>query len=309
MKFYLHCTSDFRSWLSKPAVFLFNDSNHLLLQSKKDWHVFDFRESKTHKTYARISFNIKFGEAYSPLRAPFGSVEVYRRMTENQLKEFFERVESELTNLGVQKMVIRNFPDLYDEHLSQTVSEVMRSFHYTSGEEISSIIQVNEKAFEKKIKVSERQKLKKATALFQIDKVGVSNLKQIYSFIADCRKERNQSLSMTLVELRKTVSIFPDRFYFFKAVRKSEIVAAAIVIQISKEILYTLYYAHAKKHNQVSPVVFLISGIYEFAWVNKFNMIDLGTSMIDGHVNKPLLHFKKSIGGVSCSKFTYTKLL
>lgn len=309
MKFYLHCTSDFSSWLSQPATFLFNDSKHLLLQSKKDWRVFDFRESRTGKIYARISFNLKSGVAHSPLRAPFGSVEVYRRMTEIQLKEFLERVESELANLGIRRMVIRNFPDLYGERLSKTIREVMRSLQFSCHEEISSIIQVNEKAFEKRIKVSERQKLKKATALFQLDKVGVSDLKQVYSFIADCRKERNQSLSMTLAELKKTISVYPDRFYFFKTRKKNEIAAAAIVIQISKGILYTFYYAHAKKHNKVSPVVFLISGIYEFAQENKFNMIDLGTSMMGGHVNQSLLHFKKSIGGVSCGKVTYTKQL
>lgn len=309
MKFYLNCTSDFSSWLSQPATFLFNDSNHLLLQSKKGWYVFDFRESKTNKIYARISFNLKSGVAYSPLRAPFGSVEFYRRITEMQLKEFLERIESELANLGIQRLVIRNFPDLYDEGLSQTVHKVTRSLQFSCHEEISSVILIDEKAFERKIKVSERQKLKKAAALFQIDKVDASDLKQIYSFIADCRKERNQSLSMTLAELKKTISAYPDRFYFFKAIRKDEIAAAAIVIRVSKEILYTFYYAHTKKHNRVSPVVFLISGIYNFARSNKFKMIDLGTSMIEGHINQPLLHFKKSIGGVSCSKFTYTKSL
>ncbi|MEQ1586656.1 MAG: hypothetical protein ABL895_12300 [Cyclobacteriaceae bacterium] len=309
MKFYLHCTSDFSSWLSQPATFLFNDRNHLLLQSKKGWHVFEFRESKTDKTSARISFNIKSGEAQSPLHAPFGSVEVYRKMKDIQLKEFLEKVQSELMSMGVTKIIIRNFPDLYDEHLSQTVSQTMRSLRFSCREEISSIIQVDEKAFERKIKASERQKLKKATALFQIDRVGVSDLKLIYSFIADCRKERNQSLSMTLLELNKTISVYPEQFYFFKTIRNNEIAAAAIVIQISKDVLYTFYYAHAKKHNRVSPVVFLISSIYEFATVNKFNMIDLGTSMIDGHINQSLLHFKKSIGGVSCSKFTYTRSL
>jgi hypothetical protein len=305
----LHHTSDFDSWLFQPATFLFNDRNHLLLQSKKGWHVFDFSELKTGKIWARISFNIKSGEALSPIRAPFGSVEIYRRITGIQLKEFLERVRSELTNLGVRKMVVRNFPDLYDEHLSLTVSEVMRNLQFTLREEISSVILVDKKAFDKKIRISERQKLKKSIELFQIEKTDSSDLKQIYSFIADCRKERNQSLSMTLGELRKTVSIFPDRFYFFKASRKNEIAAAAIVIQVSKEILYTFYYAHAKSHNRVSPVVFLISGIYNFARSNKFKMIDLGTSMIEGHINKPLLHFKKSIGGVSCCKFTYTKML
>ncbi len=309
MKFHLHHTSDLRSCLSQPATFLFNDTSHLLLQSKTGWHVFDFRESGTEKVYARISFHIKSGLAQSPLRAPFGSVEVYKRLNEIQLKEFLEKVQGQLVKLGLKEIAIRNYPELYDEHLSQQVNGVMRNLQFTPQETISSIIQVNEKAFDKKIKVSERQKLKKAIELFQIEQIDSSDLKKIYSFIASCRKERNQSLSMSLVELQKTISVFPDRFYFFKISRKDEIAAAAIVIQVSKKILYTFYYAHAKKHNRISPVVFLISGIYDFASSNKFELIDLGTSMIDGHVNRSLLHFKKSIGGISSAKFTYTKSL
>ena len=271
--------------------------------------MFDFCESGTEKIYARISFHIKSGLALSPLRAPFGSVEVYKRLNEIQLKEFLEEVQGQLVKLGVKEVIIRNFPELYDEHFSRQVNGVMRNLQFTLLEAVSSIIQVSEKVFYKMIKVSERQKLKKASELFQIEQIDSSDLKKIYSFIASCRRERNQSLSMSLVELQKTISVFPDRFYFFKASRKDEIAAAAIVIQVSKKILYTFYYAHAKKHNRVSPVVFLISGIYDFASSNKFELIDLGTSMIDGHVSRSLLHFKKSIGGISSGKFTYTKSL
>ncbi|HNV27973.1 MAG TPA: hypothetical protein PKJ83_02480 [Cyclobacteriaceae bacterium] len=271
--------------------------------------MFDFCESGTEKVYARISFHIKSGLAQSPLRAPFGSVEVYKRLNEIQLKEFLEKVQGQLVKLGIKEIAIRNFPELYDKHLSQQVNGVLRKLQFTQQETISSIIQVSEKTFDKKIKVSERQKLKKAIELFQIEQIDSSDLKKIYSFIATCRKERNQSLSMSLGELQKTISVFPDRFYLFKASRKDEIAASAIVIQVSKKILYTFYYAHAKKYNRVSPVVFLIAGIYDFASNNKYELIDLGTSMIDGHVSRSLLHFKKSIGGISSGKVTYTKSL
>lgn len=281
----------------------------MLLQSKKDWSVFEFRELKSGRIYARISFNIKSHEAHSPRRAPFGSLEVYRQMNEFQVRDFLEKVQVELKALGVKKVVIRNFPDVYDELLSHTINTTMRSLQFTSHEEISSVIPVDEKLFDRKIKVSERQKLRKATGLFQIAQYDFTDLNKIYSFIADCRKERNQSLSMTVLELRRTLAVFPDSFYFFKVIKKDEIAAAAIVIRISKEILYTFYYAHAKKHDTVSPVVYLVSGIYDFAKSNKFKMIDLGTSMRDGHINRSLLHFKKSIGGISTRKLTYSKLL
>jgi len=309
LKFYLNHRSDFGSFLSQRATFLFNESIHLLLQSKKDWTIFDFIDSTTGRIYARISFNIKSHEAYSPLRAPFGSLEVYHRMSEMHLKEFLENVQAELITRGVNKVIIRNFPDGYNEILSCQIHGVMRSLQFTSQQEISSIIRVDEITFERKIEVSERQKLKKATQLFQLEQTQATELNKIYSFIADCRKERNQSLSMTLLELKKTISLLPDEFYFFKVYKNDEIAAAAIVIQVSKEILYTFYYAHARKYNRVSPVVYLISGIYDFARRNKFKLIDLGTSMIDGHVNRSLLHFKKSIGGTSTGKFTYTKTL
>lgn len=309
LKFYLNHTSDVHSFISQPATFLFNDSNHLLLQSKKNWSVFEFRELKSRRIYARISFNIKSHEAYSPRRAPFGSLEVYRQMNEFQVREFLEKVLFELKALGVKKVVIRSFPEVYDELLSHTINMAMRSLQFISHEEISSVIPVDEKLFDRKIKVSERQKLKKATQLFQMMQSDFAELNKIYSFIADCRKERNQSLSMTVLKLRKTLAVFPDSFYLFKVIKKNEIAAAAIVIRVSKEILYTFYYAHAKRHNPVSPVVYLVSGIYDFAKSNKFKMIDLGTSMVDGHINRSLLHFKKSIGGISTQKVTYTKHL
>lgn len=286
---------------------MFNDSRHLRLQAKKGWHVFEYREIGSDKVSARISFQVKGKEAGSPWRAPFGSLEIYRKLTQKQGEDFVIQIQLELRHLGVNKIVIRNHPNLYHAVRAQLLNSSLTNLNFESSEDVSSIILVDEKPYQRKIKISERQKLVKAEKLFQFEQVDRKQLSTLYSFIASCREERNQSLSMTLPELKKLVSVFPDRILFFKVGTKSEISAAAIVICVSKTILYTFYYAHTKVHNRISPVVFLISGIYDYALTHNYKMVDLGTSMIEGQVNKPLLHFKKSIGGVSTKKLTFTR--
>jgi len=309
LKYYLHHTINLNSTLSPAAHYLFNDSRHLLLQSKKGWHNFEYRDLKTNNVNARIYFHIKNEEASSPLRAPFGSFEIYRKLTPKQVENFVLQLQLKLTQLGVKKIFIRSFPDLYDIERAQLINDKLIRSEFVSSEDISSIILVDEKPYARKIKISERQKLIKAASQFQFEKVDKRQLNKLYSFISTCREERSQSLSMTLSELKKLVNAFPDRVLFFKVGTEKEISAAAIVICVSNQILYTFYYAHAKVHNRISPVVFLMSGIYDYATRNKFKMIDLGTSMLNGHINKSLVHFKTSIGGVETKKSTFTKVL
>jgi hypothetical protein len=308
LKFSFHHTADLNT-LKNRATFLFNSPAHLQLQSATGWHVFEYRELKTDKLCVSISFHLKAGEAISPLRAPFGSIEFYRKLNEDQVADFIIQVQNYLSKLGAKRIVIRNAPELYNEEQSKLLKQMFLKSGFEFVEEVSSIILLDGKPFDKKIKISERQKLKKAANVFQFSKVSKSELSNLYKFIASCREERQQSLSMTLQDLKKLVATFPTQILFFKVGTEEETSAAAIVIRVSKQVLYTFYYAHAKAHNRISPVVFLISGIYDFAQHHKYKMIDLGTSMIDGQVNKPLLHFKKSIGGVTTKKLTFIKWL
>ncbi len=309
LKFYLHHTADLSSPFLPGTQFLFNDSKHLLLQTKKGWHTFEYREIKSDKVSARISFQFKAKEAISPWRAPFGGFEFYRKLSKEQLEDFVIQIQQKLIQLGVNEILIRNHPNLYNECEAQLLNDSLLNLEFKFSEDVCSIILVDEKPYHRKIKISERQKLVKAEKLFEFERVNRKQLPTLYSFIASCREERNQSLSMTLPELRKLVTVFPDRILFFKVGTNSEISAAAIVIRVSKTILYTFYYAHKKTYNRISPAVFLISGIYDYALKLKISMIDLGTSMINGHVNKSLLHFKTSIGGVVTKKQTFTKML
>jgi len=288
--------------------FLFNSAKHLRLQAGKNWSVYEILNEDSRAVKARIVFHIHKEVATSPLRAPFGFLEIYKKISTDELTVFFSLIETDLKNQGVKKINLKSYPEAYEENF-KVVEEVLKKLHYTVSSEVSSIIPVDNKPLEKKIKISERQKLRKAQQLFFFERLNIAHLKEVYSFIADCREERNQRLSMSFSELKKTVAAFPKNFFLYRLRNESGTAAAAIVIKINKEILYTFYYAHARRFDRVSPVVLLIAEIYEWSQGQNVEMIDLGTSMIDGKINHPLLHFKKSIGGQSNRKLIFEKTL
>jgi hypothetical protein len=288
--------------------FLFNSPKHLWLQSGKNWRIYEALEEDTSAVKVRIAFHINEGEASSPLRAPFGFLEIYRKISASELTGFFSLIEADLKTRGVRKIQIKSYPEVYDKNFGM-LEEILKKLQYSTAQEVSSIIPVDRKSFDKKIKISERQKLRKAEKLFSFEKVKRAHLKEIYSFIEACRNERNQSLSMSFTELKRTVLTFPKHFTFYRVYDASGTAAAAILISVNKEILYTFYYAHARRFDKVSPVVLLISEIYEVAQNQGVEMIDLGTSMVNGKVNRSLLHFKKSIGAQTNRKLFFEKTL
>lgn len=278
-----------------------------MLQSKKHWKVFALAAKG--KTLVQLPLHLSSTKAISPLRAPFGSLQMASGVSPSQLDYFVKKVLASLLEAGIESIAITNFPSLYHEKQSAMIAHCLSANGFTTSEQVSSVIAVDEMEYEKKVKPSERQKLKRAQAQFVFEQQPVKKLKQIYSFIEECRRERNQTLSMSLAQLSKTVKVFPDDFFLFEVKNSHATAAAAIVIRVNQKILYTFYYAHQKSFDKISPVVFLLSGIYRFAKENKYELIDLGTSMTGTTINQPLLQFKKSVGGATTSKLVFEKLL
>ncbi len=286
--------------------FIFNSGAHLRLQHAENWWIYELLDQQTRVVKARIAFHMDRDKAQSPFRAPFGFIEFLDDIIDNELTVFFSLIEADLKVKGIKKIQLKSYPEVYDTRFSLAEAALKR-LHYTAGHELSSVIPVDRKPFVKKIKISERQKLNKAEKLFSFEKLRNTQLHEVYTFIEGCRREKDQRLSMSFSELEKTVKTFPKNFLLYRVYDSSNTAAAVIAIKVSKEILYTFYYAHAQKFDKVSPVVFLISSLYKLAQAQGIELIDLGTSTINGKVNRTLLHFKKSIGGESSRKLIFEK--
>ncbi len=288
--------------------FIFNSAEHLRLQHPKNWRIYELLDQQTRVVKARIALHMDGDKTQSPFRAPFGFIEFLTDIIDSELTVFFSLIEADLKVRGIKKIELKSYPEVYDSRFS-LAETVLKQLHYTVSHEVSSVIPVDRKPFVKKIKISERQKLIKAEKLFSFEKLKNTQLHEVYAFIEGCRRERDQRLSLSFSDLEKTVKTFPKNFQLYRVYDGSDTAAAAIVIKVSKEILYTFYYAHARKFDKVSPVVLLISSLYKLAQTQGIELIDLGTSMVNGKVNRSLLHFKKSIGGESNRKILFEKVL
>lgn len=308
MASYIYTQRALAKTFSPAALYVYNTPTHLLLQAKTGWLVFELIESKTGLACARICVNIKRNLAASPQRAPFGSVEIFSKVSTIILGWFLNFVEQTLRQKNVSRVVIKNWPVLYQAPQSSQLYDVLvRKLKFTLTREVSSIIMVRKDSLNARMKISERQKAIKAAKLFTFNQCSSSEYKRVYEFILSCRKERKQSLSLSWKEMKQTVLALPDRFLFFSLTSETDFAAAAIVIRVSDSIWYTFYYAHASNYNKISPVVYLLSCIYDCAVKEKVKLIDLGTSMLNDQVNEPLLHFKQSIGASAIPKFTFSK--
>jgi len=291
----------------KHGTFLFNQPSHLFLQSKKGWRVYGLRHKQSNQVAAQIFLNINGKKVYSPLTAPFGSLELYENVGQKKVEELFTSIEADLKNRNVKFCQIKHYPEAYQTLVTNSLYHALTKLDFDCTEEVSSIIPVDQKLFDKRIAISQRQKLRKSEKRFVFSQSKLAELKKVYGFIKACRHERNQSLSMKLAQLKKVVNKFPRNFMLFQVSDEQQIAAAAIVIMVSDKILYTFYYAHDRRFNRISPTVFLISGIYRYAQEHHFTHIDLGTSMVNGGINRPLIQFKKSIGGQPTIKYIFDK--
>lgn len=290
--------------------YIFNHPSHLLLQSNDGWKCFSVRDEKQ-KTIATLWLHFKDEIGQSPFRAPFGSVEFIEPCDTSILYEFIAFIVRESRNVGVQKLSLKYFPESYDARHHSLVSSVLFNHGFTIDlSEISSVIPITNTPYDNHVTEWEKRKLKQAkTAHLRFKKNSNDDLKNVYQFISDCRQGKNYQLSMYWEDLEKLAFTFPEAIHCFSTNLYDQVASACIAIQVSKDVLYTFYYDHSKDFHQLSPVVLLIEGIYDFCKASHIRLLDLGTATVNNQPNFPLLRFKQHLGGQPSLKLIVSKQL
>jgi hypothetical protein len=289
---------------------LFNLREHRMLQAPGGWRSYYILNQRHKQISGAIHFHINEGVARSPLRSPFGSVEFSPSVPAGVLFEFLKFFELRLKADGVSRILIKNYPQHYAEHQSVLLQTSLMNLKYgVATADIASVIEVTggaRPAFHR----SERRKLDKANnAGLIFRRLPDESLEEVYTFIHRCRHAKNYGLSMTLPDLRLASGRFPERYLLFGVFQNDQVVAAAITIRVKTNILYDFYHDHDAAFDYFSPVVLLVEGMYNFCSLNGIDMIDMGTSSIEGIPNFSLLHFKGYLGGRPVPKLTFEKLL
>lgn len=297
----------------KPAYkpFLFLTNEHRASQSEAGWHSFYLARKEKKSIWGEVHFFISNDLATSPHRAPFGSFQFAAEVEPIEILQFIQWVEERLRHIGVNRVSIKNHPDFYPANHRAIVEVLLLNSGYkVTNAEIGAGLAVEKKPFADKIHAWERRKLRQAKSrTLKFEKPAPKQLQHVYDFIAACRQERNQTISLSWPEMEKAASFNHKSFHLFQVVKDKQLAAAAITFDVGNHVLYTFYYAHASEFDTLSPVVLLLEGIYKWAVLHNFTLIDLGTSSLHGVPNFPLLHFKRNVGAMTGHKFTFEKEL
>jgi hypothetical protein len=290
---------------------LFNQEAHRFLQSTEGWHSFYIVHEKQKKISAAIHFHLSGKIAKSPLRAPFGSLEFAQSTPLDVVFDFLLFFEERLRSMGVTGIVIKNYPNAYNDQNASVSQTFFTNLNYViTAAEVDSVMDVNPGEVQELFHRSHRQRFDKALQaglIFQ--EIPSHEVRTAYTFIDQCQQAKGYRLSMDHDQMQKTVKTFPDHYKIFGVFSERELVAASIAIHVQPNIMYDFCHDHAPAYDDLSPVVTLIAGIYRYCQSNAVNLLDLGTSASGGKPNFSLLHFKRCLGSRPTPKQTFEKKL
>ncbi len=299
--------------LQSPLVYsytpsLFNQPEHLALQDNKGWRSFYITTESN--IAGAIHFHLDGNKASSPLRAPFGGIEFHEDVPKEIVYDFIRFVNNSLKDAGARAVVIKSAPGIYSSDIGPVNVYLMNQGYAVQTAELSSVIEVSTSTLREKFHRSERRRFDKAmSAGLTFAQLPIAELQKVYSFIKDCRDNKQFDLSMTFEKLRETVNVFPSRFLLFGVFDGKRLAAASIAIRVSDHVLYEFYHDHHADYDHLSPVVMLVSGVYDYCISDRIKYFDLGTSSVNHQPNFPLLHFKTLLGATTSPKLTFEKIL
>jgi hypothetical protein len=290
---------------------LYNYPAHRFLQSAMGWHSFYILEDVEKKVVACVHFNLFETNARSPFRSPFGSIEFNPSLPADVLYEFIRFFEIRLKSKGATSIAIKNYPNAYGEKQSILLQTFLSNYNYTIvNAELASVIDVTGDLAEDSFHRSEQKRLSKATqAGLTFQEIHIEDFNRVYQFIETCRNEKQYTLSMPMQDLKDVIQKFPGKIVLFGVLHDRDWAAASISIRVRNGILYDFYHDHTSRFDNLSPVVLLVAGIYDYCQRHQIEMIDLGTSMQASQPNFDLLRFKKNLGARFSPKLTFEKTL
>ena len=262
-----------------------------------------------YEAHACIHFFVVDGVAQSPLRAPFGSLEVSNIVPSSIVYRFLDYVDDSLKEAGVTQVIIKNPPDRYKPVAMALLSNFLLTRGYrVMAHELGTIMPVSGKSFQEIIHPRKKRKLYQCyDGGLRFVQLQRSSLHAVYDFIAACRLQKNFKLSITKKELEQCVDRFPEEYLLFALYHETEIVAASVAIRAYSDVLYHFISDHIRKIGALRPALILMEGIYDYCQRANIRLLDLGTSTVEGQPNFKLVKFKTELGGQLTHKFTFTK--
>lgn len=290
--------------------YLYNEPRYLDLK-QQPYLTFYILQKDRQEILGQIHFHLKGQEAISIIQAPFGGIEVNRKLPSHVIDDYISIFETALRSKGIKSITIKQFPFAYSPVAASKITNCfLRAGYNLSHPDLNHHILVDDDPIETKFHYSEKRKIKRAVTkgiLFKEESFQDLNL--IYDFILSCRKQKGQELNISLEELNQSIINLPERYKIFTVLDNNKLIATSIVVLVNDRIAYNFLPASDISYNNLSPMVFLIANLYQYCHKQGIEILDLGISSVDNVLQNSLIQFKERLGGLAGLKPTFKKEL
>jgi len=288
--------------IALSASFLFNQDFYLKNHTVRSLSFFD-REIEP--TLLCSFVETSTGNFVSGYRAPFGGIEC---TDISQLDSFILYIKEIFKSLGAASITIRQAPACYQHDVSIRIFEVFAKHGFTLNySDVNQHIRVDPSVpFHSCIDDQKRRRLNtlksKGARLEIADHIDSD---QWYELYVKSRVHKNFPVTISKEEYIHLSVKLPDTYQYAGVFIDGRLVANAIFVRVNSDVLYYFLAASDPEYASLSPSVFVVEAMYEYAQKLQYSVLDLGISSVNGVINEGLHFFKKSLGAIDSQKNTY----
>tara|TARA_B100001059_G_scaffold115694_1_gene116019 strand:+ start:3095 stop:4021 length:927 start_codon:yes stop_codon:yes gene_type:complete len=253
-----------------------------------------------------VSFRIETTTLISPVQGTFGGVNFNKKpslkLKQDCITLLIQYLQINYKSFSIQ---ITQPPLAHDVFLSEESLLMQYLGFEISKSELNHSIVITKNTLEQEMSRNNIKRLKKCN-LSSFEYSQSKDFKRSYEVINENRKSKNIKISMSYSQIMKMQKQFPNDLFFFDLKDKQKIIASSLCIRIKQDILYVFYWGDLPGYEKFSPIVSLSKNIYDFAVLNGFKILDIGTSSLNGEPNHGLIKFKEGLGFKPSLRHTYT---
>ncbi len=264
---------------------------------------FQFKHKESN-AQAIAHFSLHNKEAWSLSASPFGSVYGNTQCTPDQLTLFIANIKQSLIQKGIHTIGIKHYPACYNEKMHDIVVQSLleNDFEITCTEN-NQYLPLEAVSKKEVFDHSKLHLIKKCVAAgFEVSVSSSFDADKWYDIISRARKLRGHPMTIDLESLRTLNKGNEDSYHFFEVKDGDRIMACAIGVRVTEEVLYYYLAADEDDYRNYSPMTFLLDRMYDFASENGVKVLDMGISSSNGILNDGLRWFKKSFGALEQPK-------
>ena len=250
------------------------------------------------------------GHFRSPGRGSYGGVQLLAAKVEVALVEaLVDAIGGFLGERGAGTVTVVLPPFDYSAADTSLVAHVMmRAGFRLAGHELNYAMRVSGSSLLPRMDHGNRKRVQAAQRLgLRFHHLAPEQLPDAYAVVAENRAKRGYTLSMSLDALAAMAQALPGRVRCFGVRLDAELIAAAVCVEVSRDVLYVFYWGELPGVERLSPVAYLASELYTVCVREDRRLLDIGTATLAGVPNHGLIRFKKNLGCRESMKLTLVR--